>query len=269
MNQLSDRYVRNPNCPLGEADLSLPRRKKRSLIVSAAYRAFRWSRRCLGRERTLRFCLTGAWLLSRFAYEIWVEICNEDSRDVRLGLSKEFLAECVSPDARILDVGCGMGRWCRVASTLVHSVTGIDWDRAAIERARELSPQSNVDYVVGDASADLAEQLGHRKFDAALLVHVLEHIEDVDAFLATLRGVATKLLIEVPDFDADRLNIVRYAFGTRFYSDGDHVREYTASILRNQLERNGWHVVDEQHCHGSIVVVAREGAKVSSPTLTN
>lgn len=246
--------------PLCEADLSFPRRKKRSIVVSVAYRAFRWSRRCFGRERALRFYLDGAWLLSRFAYEIWAELCNEDVQDVRLGLTEEFLEEWVPADACMLDVGCGTGRWCRVASGHVHRVTGIDYDAGSIERAREISPQSNVEYVIGDASMGLAEQLGHRTFDVALLVHVLEHIDDVDALLTALRGVATKLLVEVPDFDADRLNIVRYAFGTRFYSDGDHVREYTASILRKQLERNGWQVASERYFRGSIVVFAAHRA---------
>ena len=251
--------------PLSEADLSFPRHKRRSIVVSAAYRVFRLSRRWIGRERALRFCLDGAWLLSRFAYEIWAERFNEDVHEV-LGLTEELLEKWVPADARMLDVGCGMGRWCRVASRRAPSVTGIDYDAGYIERARAISPQSNVEYVVGDVSMGLAEQLGHRTFDVALLVHVVEHIDDVDALLTALRGVTTKLLVEVPDFDADRLNIVRYAVGARFYSDGDHVREYTAGILRQQLERNGWYIESERYFRESILLLATDqAAEVPEP----
>lgn len=243
--------------PLNEADLSFARRKKSSIVVSVAYRVFRSSLRWIGRGRILRFCLDGSWLLSRFAYEVWAEQCNEEGRDIRLGLTEELLEDWVPADARLLDVGCGMGRLCRVASRRVRSVTGIDYDAASIETARAMSPQPNVDYVVGDVTKGLAEQLGPCTFDVALLMHVLEHIDDVDEILTALRGVAMKLLVEVPDFEADRLNVVRRAVGAQFYSDGDHVREYTMGILRQQLERNEWCVESERYFRGSILVLAK------------
>ena len=38
--------------------------------------------------------------------------------------------------------------------------------------------------------------------------------------------------------------------------DGDHVREYTLSILRGQLERNGWEVCETDRRGGAVLAVA-------------
>ena len=76
-----------------ESGLSFPRQKERSLAASVAYRLFRVSRALVGRARLMRVCLDGAWLMNRFAFEIWAELFNEDIHDVRLGLTEELLEE--------------------------------------------------------------------------------------------------------------------------------------------------------------------------------
>lgn len=63
---------------------------------------------------------------------------------------------------RVLDIGCGEGRFCRLLSTRGLRVTGIDPTRRLIDRAKQVDP--NGDYRVGaaerldfpDASVDLA-----------------------------------------------------------------------------------------------------------------
>jgi hypothetical protein len=60
----------------------------------------------------------------------------------------------------------------------------------------------------------------------------------------------------VPDFEHDPLNWVRVKQACRFYTDGDHVREYTLNILSEQLEKTGWRTSFVQQRHGSMVVIA-------------
>jgi len=62
----------------------------------------------------------------------------------------------------------------------------------------------------------------------------------------------------VPDFESDPLNIVRLAEGCAFYSDADHVREYTEEILNAQLTRNGWVVLENRKSGGAVLAVAEQ-----------
>ncbi len=95
-------------------------------------------------------------------------------------------------------------------------------------------------------------------FDTALLLHVLEHIDDADGCLTTLRSTADRLIVEVPLFDKDELNLIRLDLGVDFSSDADHVREYTHELLKAQLTRNGWEVLDCVQGPISIAAWARQ-----------
>jgi ubiquinone/menaquinone biosynthesis C-methylase UbiE len=177
-------------------------------------------------------------------------------------MTEDMLMDWVPPGGTVLDVGCGGGRWCRATARVAEKVTGIDRNEAVISAARESSPQSNLSYIVGDVSSALAGQMAGEFFDVVLLVHVLEHIDEAGALLTALRGVAKRLVVEVPDFEGDRLNLLRYNLETRYYSDADHVREYTTEILLCQLKRNGWKVPHHQRFRGSIVAIAESDLEI-------
>lgn len=62
------------------------------------------------------------------------------------------VAEIV-PGGRLLDLGCGEGRHCLAAAQLGFTVTGVDFEPLALERARRLIPaewQGRIDLRVGD-----------------------------------------------------------------------------------------------------------------------
>lgn len=242
--------------PATEVDLTLPRRKPRSVVISAAYRAKRLAVCLFGAGRMLRFCLNSSWLLWRFAFELTGEVFGTDFSLHSKGLSEEILARWIPKGGSVVDIGCGRGQWCYVAARYAARVVGIDYDAANIAAARERSSGAGIEYVVGDAT----RQLGDHSFDLALLTHVIEHIDDVDSLLLAIARIANRLIVEVPDFESDSLNRVRRAIGCPYYSDGDHVREYTLALLQTQLERNGWSVL--WHCQrgGCVLVVAEQAA---------
>lgn len=138
--------------------------------------------------------------------------------------------------ARVLDVGCGGGWWSRELATVAREVVGVDHQPSVIEYARAHTTATNVTYRVGDAS-DAADG---ESFDLAILIHVLEHVEDPTGLLRSMHGVARKIAVEVPDFESDPLNRARLAIGEDYSSDADHVREYTLDLLREQLQATGW-----------------------------
>jgi SAM-dependent methyltransferase len=238
-----------------EAELSMPRNKPRQLSVSLPYRALAMARKFVGSERLLRLSLEAAWLTRRFAYELSSEVFGPAFHRVALGLTDELLFSYLPPGCTVLDVGCGTGRWARIAASRASSVVAIDFDEHGLEIGRETAAReglTNVQFVRGDVTRDLKGQ----HFDVALLIHLIEHIDDPDSFLLSLADVASVLIVEVPDFEGDYLNVARHAVGCKFYSDADHVREYTGDILRAQLERTGWRIRHQERRSGSVLAVA-------------
>jgi SAM-dependent methyltransferase len=235
-----------------EKRLSFPRAKPKVLAVSFAYRTVAIATRLFGKKRILRYFLNGSWLFWRFAFELSGKIYGAKFHNQAKALNEKFLSRWIAKDDSVLDIGCGIGRWCEVASKYAESVVGIDYDETLIAEAKAETHNNNIEFFVGDVTKDLTG----RKFNLALLIHVIEHIEKPDEFLRELKQVTERLLVEVPDFEHDPLNWVRLEQNCSFYSDGDHVREYTEDILVDQLTRNGWHVFETRKNGGAVLAVA-------------
>jgi SAM-dependent methyltransferase len=164
----------------------------------------------------------------------------------------DFLKDLLPAGGSVLDVGCGIGLWTREAASVASRVVGVDHNARSIEEARRLSSTlSNVSYFVGEATSTPGAP-----FDVAFVIHLLEHIDEPVELLAQLKRVAATLVIEVPDFTADSLNVARLWLGRPFDSDADHVREYTPDVLQRQLSSVGWTVSSVTQRAGSIVALA-------------
>lgn len=241
--------------PSRRRELVIERRKPRSIPTALLYRVTKLLR-VIGKRRLLRIYLYLSWILNRLAFELSGEMYGHSFADHALGVPDAMIAQFVPSGSLVVDLGCGGGRMCRRLADHAGRVVGIDNDPSILKMARREFVPPNVSYVLGDITLSLQEQIGERRVDSALLVHVLEHIDDSDRFLADLRSFAENVIVEVPDFDSDPLNHVRWRLGTRWYSDADHVREYTKETLICQLERTGWDVIRVEHRGGSIVAVA-------------
>jgi len=236
---------------LTEQELTMPRRKGRSIIVSLLYRLTRLAR-AAGLERAaLRLFLFGSWIFWRLAYELSAALLGPEFENAARGVSAEILRRHIPAGGVVLDFGCGGGRLVRMAAPFSGRVVGVDRSAANIDAARRAGVPANVEYICGDGAA----VLDAGRYDVVLLVHVLEHVDDGDALLRTMGERAGRIIVEVPNFEADPLNSVRRAAGLPFYSDADHVREYTPQILRAQLERNGLRVL-ELEVRGVAIVAA-------------
>jgi SAM-dependent methyltransferase len=99
----------------------------------------------------------------------------------------------VRPGARVLDVGCGVGRWSRLLAARGARVTGIDLSPTMIAQARLRALAANVadrcQFFVKDLSTlDIRE-----RYDLVLGVTVLQHILDPESFRAAVAALAAHL----------------------------------------------------------------------------
>lgn len=246
--------------------LEFARAKPRSIAGAILYRTLRHAGPVVGRSRLLRSLLEVTRVLDRIAYEIAGERLGERFHCEALALTDEVLSTTIPSGGSVIDIGCSRGRWCRVAAHHARYVLGIDVDEKALAAARKCTVEKNVEYQLLNAE-DVARL--DRSFDVALLIHVLEHIDEADALLRSVSRIARTLIIEVPDVESDPLNWVRRRVDVPFYSDADHVREYSQDALLEQLTRTGWKVERIQKRGRAIVAVAHHATASLDPHSTD
>jgi ubiquinone/menaquinone biosynthesis C-methylase UbiE len=96
----------------------------------------------------------------------------------------------VSEGTRVLDVGCGIGRWSRLLAARGAQVVGVDLSPTMIAQASQRAAAEGVAERCRFVVTDLAQlDLGER-FDLVLGVTVLQHILDPRAFRAALSAMA-------------------------------------------------------------------------------
>ena len=222
--------------------------------MSATYRITRSAVRLLGRGRILRFHLFWSWLFARLALELAQDEFGHSFRDQVMGVTDEMLRTHCS-GAVVVDVGCGMGRLSQRVAPWAHSVIGVDHDPVNLGIARRATTAENVTYRLADATVGLPEASGVDRADVVLAVHVLEHIDDAESFLREQLAFTSTVIVEVPDFAADPLNAVRWNQGIRWYSDADHVREYTLDSLSALFDSAGWAIDTVIRRGGTIAAV--------------
>jgi ubiquinone biosynthesis O-methyltransferase len=129
-------------------------------------------------------------------------------------------------DKRILDVGCGDGVLAYFLSRTGASVSGIDGSVEAVSYAKEKNQNREIDFQVASAY-DLPFADNH--FDLVVSSEVIEHIDDVAAYLQEIKRVLKpggSIIISTP---------VRY---TEKPLDQMHVTEWFPEEYQAMIERH-------------------------------
>ena len=89
------------------------------------------------------------------------------------------------PGERVLDLGCGAGRFVAALREAGAEPVGVEIAEAALERARRNVPGADLRLVEPDGSLPL----GHGEVDLVWCSEVLEHVPDTVGFLTEARRV--------------------------------------------------------------------------------
>ena len=248
------KYLRS--FPLPPETVKFSRKKSKWILGSILYKINRISNLLLGKIFTIRLLLNLEMLIWRLAYENSYRYFGQQFTNEVYNINEKLLKEYGFPGCSVIDIGCGQGRLSRMASACIAgSVLGIDYDRQSIDIAIKNNSNEKINYVCGNVlSLEIKE-----KFDLAIMAGVLEHLDDAQDYLKSMHKIANRIIIEVPDIEANQLNIIRFNLGTRIYSDSDHIREYTFEALMAQMIDAKWKVIYSIRRGQMMTVVADKG----------
>jgi len=141
-------------------------------------------------DRARRFAGEGDGLAAVCAYGMPEYYNRAIDLEQRLALAPWLL---VPPGCRVLDLGCGVGRWSRLLAARGATVTGVDISSTMIHEARRRARCDGIDdrcrFEVGDISALEVEG----EFDLVLGITVLQHVLDPEALRAALSRMSSRI----------------------------------------------------------------------------
>ena len=145
----------------------------------------------------------------------------------------------LEPGARVLDVGAGPGRLVEMLGDSGFRAAGIEPSQRSVALARQAGRRVE--------QRDLFDHVDSG-LDAAVMWHVLEHLEDPATALATLRGWLRPgglLLVGVPNLASLQAEVAGKAW---LHLDAPRHRvHFTADGLRRLLVRSGFEIVTTHH----------------------
>lgn len=125
----------------------------------------------------------------------------------------------------LIDLGCGMGTWCKAASDLgVENILGLD--QHVYEQQYMLISDKN--YIRFNLKNKLN---GYGPFDIAISVEVAEHIDNtyVDSFI---RNVCSQS------------NVVLFSAALPFQGGTGHINEKRCSFWKQKFNKYGYEIID-------------------------
>lgn len=140
----------------------------------------------------------------------------------------------------LLDLGCGSGYGSSILAETAEKVVGVDLNPDNLDVARAEYDRPNVEYKLLDDPYETG--LPQASFDAAVSIHVIEHVYDVERYLRMLHDLVKpggEVILATPN---RRVRLMPFQPPWNV----DHVREYN----RRQLERDLHTVFEDVTLYG-------------------
>lgn len=122
---------------------------------------------------------------TRAGYDLWAQVYDDEENPLVL-LEEDHIAPLILGAAglAVADIGCGTGRHALRLARAGARVTGLDFSKAMLDRARKKPGADQITFVQHDLAKPLP--LENAAFDMVLCCLVLDHIAELDSFYAEL-----------------------------------------------------------------------------------
>jgi 2-polyprenyl-3-methyl-5-hydroxy-6-metoxy-1,4-benzoquinol methylase len=199
-----------------------------------------------------RSSLAGPMSTRAYHERLW-ESLPEGLEPTDFAPRRDFLVDRVAPGERVLDVGCGEGRFTVELARAGAHVVGLDVAQEPLRRARGRHPELDLRL----APAEGPWELDDASFDAVWAGEVIEHVADTAGWLSEVRRVLRpggRLLLSTPahgPLTLSRTAISRRAFARRFDPLGEHLRFYSRETLSGLIRDFGFTAVEVRSAGGA------------------
>jgi SAM-dependent methyltransferase len=176
----------------------------------------------------------------RAYYESFWADAPADPEPWAWGRRRALLLSEARPGERVLDLGCGAGRFVAALREAGADPVGVEVAEAALTRARAVAPSADLRLLEPDGSIPL----DHGAVDLVWCSEVLEHVADGAHLLQEARRVLRpggRILVTVPFHGRVQAAFVALLrFEAHFDPQGQHLRFFTARSLADSLRAAGF-----------------------------
>lgn len=223
------------------------------MLKSVVYRTAECAYALLPKKAVLKFYCYMAYLFRAIAWRLAFKYFASDMVKYRGDLTG-FITSNIGENDSVIDIGCAVGNLTRVIAGKAKKVVAIDIDSTYLDRIDRKDPvYRNTTFI----REDIIDFNSREKFDVAVLVHVIEHMSNGEAVLRKIASLASKIIIETPDEEADWLVKLLRDLGIEERGDDKHVKLYDDILMKRELEENGWEDVSLSRGYGLVRAVAR------------
>lgn len=153
---------------------------------------------------------------------------------------KEYSKLLGKPCTSLLEVGCGTGAYAKAFDNLGLTYTAVELDPEIAKFASEKTSSQII-------NADFTKFESTSRYDVVFASQVFEHILEPDVFLKKAQELAPGgiLHLDVPNHQSLLASARKIASKTDygFIQPPYHMISYTANVLRQRLEQNGFNDV--------------------------
>ncbi len=172
----------------------------------------------------------------RAYYEAFWDDAPADPEPWAFERRRALLLGEAEPGERVLDLGCGAGRFVAALQDAGADPVGVELAEGALERARRNVPGAELHALGPDGAIPLEDA----SVDLVWCSEVLEHVPDTAGLLSEARRVLRtggRLLVTTPSHDLPRRALIVLArFEDHCDPLGQHVRFYSRRSLARVLE---------------------------------
>ena len=164
-------------------------------------------------------------------------------RDLKIKGEVKVITDILKPKKgeRVLDFGCNTGELCYILNKYFGVQTlGVDINGTAISIAKKKFPHLEFKKITPSSLNRLK-----KKFDAIVMMQVIEHLKTPDEQLKTLRELLTpkgRIIVSTPNKWAYFDKVKSRVLGKRFAYDPTHFHEFSPKTLRELFEGSGFEV---------------------------
>jgi SAM-dependent methyltransferase len=193
--------------------------------------------------------------------DVWAEL-PEDPEPWAWERRRALLLGEARAGERVLDLGCGAGRFVAALREAGADPVGVELADGALERARRNVPGADLRALGPDGAIPLEDG----SVDLVWCSEVLEHVPDTAGLLSEARRVLAtggRLLVTTPSHDLPRRALIALArFDAHFDPLGQHVRFYSRRSLARVLDAFAFEHVQVRARRGMLVARARKARLV-------